>query len=98
MAEALLGLNFLAQVSRPSMHLFRREPTGSARLYSWRGRRRVSAEVFFVNNVIPGENESLDSGRPVLRGIRHQNSFLVAAGNITSCPDRKSTRLNSSHL
>src|ERR1035438_590264 len=78
---AFLVLSF--PVHSPSMHLFRGAPTGSARFDSWGDRRRVSPEVFFVNNVMPGDRKSLDPRRPVLRGISNQNhtTFMVSAGH-----------------
>src|SRR6202034_604652 len=70
------------------MPLFRGAPTGCARFYGWRGSRCVRTEVLFVKNVILHDDEGFDPRGPLLRGIRHQKSFLVA-GNIDGCSSRR---------
>src|SRR5580704_16622017 len=72
----------------------RRAPTGIARFCVYTGRdcRRVMPEVFFVNNVVPGDYERLDPGRPVLRGISNQSHttlLMVSAGHVAIGPCRR---------
>src|SRR5208282_3377055 len=65
----------------------RRVPTDIARfcLYTRRDRRRIRPQVFFINNVMPGDYESLDPRRPVLHRISDQiqaTLLMVAAGSL----------------
>src|SRR5271167_4920729 len=87
---AFLMLTFT--VHSPSVHLFRGAPTGSARFDRWGDSRRVSPEVFSVNNVMSGDYERLDPRRPVFRGISNQSHtalLMVSAGHGAISPGRR---------
>ena len=76
----------LSKQQRDVIPSLRRAPTDIARfcLYTRRDCRRVRPKVLFVNNVMPGDYESLDPGRPVRRGISNQSDttlLRVSAGH-----------------